>query len=249
MSIHRVRLAFEGQFVQIPNSWMRDTRISRRAKGLLAEIMTHSEGWEITIESLIEKGTEGRDAIRGAIKELEDAGYLRRERRRDSGRYGGVDYVLQEPPEQEVQVLISSVGKTDVGFANVGETPTKNTISKEHHLEEHHVEEPEVPQQEDVPLELADEGEPVHRPRSRKRWRPSPQAWETAVTEYIHYLDKQDLGTIVASYELWCHEKKKEATSAGWLRWVLREEQATKEKHMEKMAQSRKREPWHAVAE
>lgn len=103
----------------------------------------------------------------------------------------------------------------------------------------------EVPQQEEgteAPI-------PIHRPRSRKKWKPSPQAWDTAVNEYIHYLDKEDLGTIVASYELWCHEKKKEATSAGWLRWVLREEAATKEKRMAEQAAKRKREPWHAVAE
>lgn len=103
----------------------------------------------------------------------------------------------------------------------------------------------EVPQQE----EATEAPIPIHRPRSRKRWKPSPQAWDTAVNEYIHYLDKEDLGTIVASYELWCHEKKKEATSAGWLRWVLREEASTKEKRMAEQAAKRKRQPWHAVAE
>lgn len=133
MSIRRVRLAFESQFVQIPNEWMRDARLSRRARGLLAEIMTHEAGWEITVESLVAKGPEGRDAIRGAIQELEAAGYLRRERRKVDGQFGGMDYVLQEPTE----LRIPSVGKSDVGKTYVGESATKNTKLKEDHHEEH----------------------------------------------------------------------------------------------------------------
>lgn len=134
MSIRRARLAFESQFVQIPNEWLRDTRLSRRARGLLAEIMTHESGWEITIESLVEKGPEGRDALRAAIRELEDAGYLRRERQKTDGKFSGMDYVLQMPPET---LPIPSVGKSNVGKTCVGESATKNTKLLENHQVEH----------------------------------------------------------------------------------------------------------------
>jgi hypothetical protein len=98
MSITRNRLAFERNFVQVPNEWMRDPRLSRRARGLLAEIMSHTVGWEITVESLVANGPEGRDAIRAAIVELETAGYLVRKTTRASGKFSGTDYMIQEPP-------------------------------------------------------------------------------------------------------------------------------------------------------
>ncbi|HKU31081.1 MAG TPA: hypothetical protein VJQ60_11380 [Arthrobacter sp.] len=104
--------------------------------------MTHEAGWEITIESLVAKGPEGRDAIRASIKELEDAGYLLRERQKTDGKFGAMDYVLQVPPAVAIpSVGFSDVGKTDVGKTYVGESATKNTIFEEHHMEENHVEE------------------------------------------------------------------------------------------------------------
>lgn len=97
MSITRTRLQFENHYVQIPNAWLRDQRLSRRARGLLAEIMTHDVGWHLTTETLTEAGPEGRDAIRGAIIELEAAGYLTRVTRREGTKFAGVDYVLSDP--------------------------------------------------------------------------------------------------------------------------------------------------------
>jgi hypothetical protein len=99
--IQRPTFPFE-RTTTIPNAWVRDSRISRRARGLLAELMSHTPGWEVTIESLMEAGPEGRSALRGAIVELETAGYLTRHRRRDSGgRLGGTDYMLADPFAEE----------------------------------------------------------------------------------------------------------------------------------------------------
>jgi hypothetical protein len=59
--------------------------------------MTHSVGWEITTESLIEGGTEGRDALLKTLAELEAAGYLARQQVREGGKFKGVDYIITEP--------------------------------------------------------------------------------------------------------------------------------------------------------
>lgn len=97
MAVKRTALAFESNFTRVPNEWLRDRRLSRRARGLLAELMTHTVGWEITTESLIEGGTEGRDAILKAVAELEAYGYLTRMQARKGGKFQGVDYTITDP--------------------------------------------------------------------------------------------------------------------------------------------------------
>jgi hypothetical protein len=59
--------------------------------------MTHQVGWEITTESLIEGGVEGRDAVLKTLTELEGYGYLARQQVRKGGKFGGTDYIITDP--------------------------------------------------------------------------------------------------------------------------------------------------------
>ena len=121
MAITRNALQFEKNFTQIPNAWIRDKTLTRKSRGLLAEILSHRVGWTISVASLQSAGVEGRDSIRSAIAELEDAGYLERIQTRDGGRFAEIDYRLVDPTD---------VGLSDDGKTDVGGSPTKNTISK-----------------------------------------------------------------------------------------------------------------------
>lgn len=96
--IHRSELHFDRDYTIMPNTWARDVRLTRKARGLLAELLSHSVGWSISLDYLVASGAEGRDAVRSAIKELEDAGYLTRSRLRDAaGRLRGAQYALADP--------------------------------------------------------------------------------------------------------------------------------------------------------
>lgn len=97
-SIRRSKLSFDDGFVRIPNRWARDERLSRKARGLLAEIMSHSVGWVVTERSLIDAGTEGRDAVRGGLRELEECGYIVREQDRgDGGKFSMASFHVVDP--------------------------------------------------------------------------------------------------------------------------------------------------------
>lgn len=63
-------------WVPVPNETARDKRISRRALGLLVELLSYPSGWDNTADSLSAKGREGREGTRAAMRELESAGYV-----------------------------------------------------------------------------------------------------------------------------------------------------------------------------
>lgn len=153
MAIKRTRLAFEEHYTQIPNAWLRDRRLSRRARGLLAELMTHQVGWEITTESLIEGGTEGRDAVLKTLAELEAYGYLTRHKYREGGKFKGTDYLITDPAEEAV-TEDSPRPENPVTVAPLSPRPEKPPLAKpplanphqrttssleDHPLEEHSV--------------------------------------------------------------------------------------------------------------
>jgi hypothetical protein len=135
MSIRRAQLPFEGQYVQIPNAWMRDNRLSHRARGILAEIMTHEAGWIITLGSLWKNAPEGREAVRKALLELVDASYLTRDQERgELGRFGEINYVLTAP-ESTVFQKLEHGSITGVRSTAFQESTPKKTISKKTKVE------------------------------------------------------------------------------------------------------------------
>jgi hypothetical protein len=87
------------RFVQISNDLVRDRRLTRKARGLFAEIASHRDGFGITVEALVRTGPEGRDAITSGLKELERYGYLARHQERDErGRLGTAVYRITDSP-------------------------------------------------------------------------------------------------------------------------------------------------------
>lgn len=113
MSIKRL-FDFGDHFTQIPNTWIRDKRLSYKAKGLLTYILSHAAGYELTVEQIIEDSADGESAVRTGINELEKCGYLVRQRRRSGNRLGGYDYIVCEdcftiplPPGQQPATVTS----------------------------------------------------------------------------------------------------------------------------------------------
>jgi hypothetical protein len=97
MPVVRGYHSFDDQFTQIPNAWLRDARLSFKARGLLSLVMSHTQGWSLTIGQLATQNQEGKDAIRSAIAELEQFGYLSREQINQNGRFGEVIWTTHDP--------------------------------------------------------------------------------------------------------------------------------------------------------
>lgn len=100
-----IRVKHRRNFTVVGNDVVRDGRLSFRATGVLVYLLSLPESTEISGLRIVDAKTEGRDAVYVAMKELEEAGYLVRERFQDStGRWSTV-CVVQEPiPENPESV-------------------------------------------------------------------------------------------------------------------------------------------------
>lgn len=77
----------------VPNEWLRDPRLSYKAKGILAYIMSHRADYELTVEQMVEQSSDGAASIYSGVRELVGVGYLLREQRRNpNGTMGPIDY-------------------------------------------------------------------------------------------------------------------------------------------------------------
>lgn len=85
-------------FLLISNSLARDARMSYRARGLLIAMLSRPDGWQMDSRTLAAEAPEGRDAVRTALREIEDAGYMvRRTSRNPDGTFTHEVEVFDEP--------------------------------------------------------------------------------------------------------------------------------------------------------
>jgi hypothetical protein len=77
MAIIRGDIPTDGYTI-VDNLWLRDRRLSYKAKGILAAIASHAAGYRLSTAQLIDESADGRDAVRTGLVELEKFGYLRR---------------------------------------------------------------------------------------------------------------------------------------------------------------------------
>lgn len=97
MPIQRGRHDWDENFTIISNEWLRDKRLTFKARGLLAYIESHTVDWKINVGWLVANSVEGKEAIRSALAELELYGYLKRDQENVGGRFGEVHFTTQDP--------------------------------------------------------------------------------------------------------------------------------------------------------
>jgi hypothetical protein len=97
---------FDEQFAQIPNTWLRDEKLSLEARGMLALIMSHRPGWRLSIKSLALQNSIGRNKVKRIIDELLAEGYLQRSKKQEHDENGhliGFTYTTKDPEGGVVQ--------------------------------------------------------------------------------------------------------------------------------------------------
>ena len=107
-------------YTVMANHHLRNTKLSLKAKGLLSLMLSLPEDWDYTTKGLAKICKEGVDSICSTVNELEEHGYVIRERIRNAkGQLTDIQYtILEQPkppqpgqgkPKQENPVLDSPV--------------------------------------------------------------------------------------------------------------------------------------------
>lgn len=87
-------------YTVMANHHLRNKGLSLKAKGLLSLMLSLPEDWDYTVKGLAYICKDGIDSINGAIKELENTGYMHRQRvRNDRGQLTTTEYTIREYPQ------------------------------------------------------------------------------------------------------------------------------------------------------
>lgn len=98
-----IRVEKSSNYTVLSNYHLDDPRLSLKAVGLLSYMLRQPDGWDFTVEWLAGRHKDGSRAVRSALDELEEAGYvLRRRTHQEDGRFGSNDYIVREVPEEAV---------------------------------------------------------------------------------------------------------------------------------------------------
>lgn len=97
MAVFRVEKTRD--YTVMANHHLRNTELSLKAKGLLSLMLSLPEEWDYTTKGLAHICKDGVDSICAGVRELEDHGYVVRERiRNPNGQLGAIEYTILEQP-------------------------------------------------------------------------------------------------------------------------------------------------------
>ena len=118
----------ENPYAQIDKDILRNEKLSWKAKGLLAYLLSLPHDWKVHLNEVVKHSTDGATSTRSAFKELRESGYVRKvSTRDDKGQITGWETIVYEVP-------ISEARSTDDREPTLSEMPdVENRHSGESH--------------------------------------------------------------------------------------------------------------------
>jgi len=99
----KIRVNRNKGYTVMSNHHLKDKSLSLKSKGLLSMMLSLPDEWHYSTKGLAAICKEGVDAVSSAIKELEKAGYIIRNKIRDErGRIAETEYIIYEEPQNEM---------------------------------------------------------------------------------------------------------------------------------------------------
>jgi hypothetical protein len=103
--IIRVQKDKSNPYVMMNKGFLNDERLSFKAKGILAYLLSKPDNWQVRVSDLVKHSPEGRTAIYSGLNELKEFGYLERYPVRIDGKihhWESVVYEVATTPKNHV---------------------------------------------------------------------------------------------------------------------------------------------------
>lgn len=93
----------DNPFVMIDRRPIENPKMSWKAKGLLAYLLSRPDDWVVRFRDLVNRSPDGAHTVRAAMKELKEAGHVQVVAEREGGRVKRWIYTIKELPDVEFQ--------------------------------------------------------------------------------------------------------------------------------------------------
>ena len=98
-------------YTVMSNYHLQDKKLSLKAKGLLSYMLSLPDDWDYSLKGLTTGCKDGLDSVRTAVLELEEHGYVRRQKVRNAkGQIIDYDYQVYESPVEDAPAVPGKEG-------------------------------------------------------------------------------------------------------------------------------------------
>lgn len=127
-----IRKKQKERFSIVDNKVIEDKRLSFKARGLLIYMLSKPDDWKFYTDELAKRSSkDGVSAIKSALNEIENAGYLtRKQEHRKNGQFASQDWILTDTSTIPPQVEKPLADKPLAGKALADNQPLPNTDFK-----------------------------------------------------------------------------------------------------------------------
>ena len=127
-----IRKKQKERFSIVDNKVIEDERLSFKARGLLIYMLSKPDDWKFYTEELAKRSNkDGISAIKTALNEIEDAGYLtRKQGHKKNGQFTNQDWILTDTSTNSPQVEKPLADKAPAGKALADNRTLPNTDFK-----------------------------------------------------------------------------------------------------------------------
>jgi hypothetical protein len=119
----------QNNFVMLDKGFLEDNRLSFKAKGILAYLLSKPDGWKVIVKDLINHSADGKKAIYSGLRELKQFGYYKKVPVRDESNriISHWESVIYECPiEQEKNSEKSAISPLLTPFVYIDNVKIQN---------------------------------------------------------------------------------------------------------------------------
>jgi DnaD/phage-associated family protein len=129
MSIFRVQK--NTNFVVMDKTSLQDERLSWKAKGLHAYMLSLPNDWKFFDTELEKHAKDGRDSLKSAIKELKEFGYMKRNRKQnETGKFEWETLIFEQPYTEKPSMDKPPMEKPLMGNPQLLSNDNTNKLNK-----------------------------------------------------------------------------------------------------------------------